>query len=203
MARIRAHTVSRSAFVFGLGVLAANELYLYSVYSTDLAGNQSACTTISHFKDTEAPLFDGVISVEGVSEEALSVKWQEAQDKGPNGALKYTVCFGTQANECEAGGTKVSVGNSTATELGGLETATRYFIRVSVTDKAGNENKSSKELHAETFGKQGVIGQSQGATHSCLLMSDGRVFCRGGNMYGQLGDGTTAPSLEPVQVQGL
>jgi alpha-tubulin suppressor-like RCC1 family protein len=42
-----------------------------------------------------------------------------------------------------------------------------------------------------------------GAAHSCALAVDGTVWCWGDNDYGQLGDGSTAPSFEPVPVLGL
>lgn len=40
-------------------------------------------------------------------------------------------------------------------------------------------------------------------THTCVAVTDGRVFCRGDNVFGVLGDGTTKISVIPVQVQGL
>jgi alpha-tubulin suppressor-like RCC1 family protein len=39
-----------------------------------------------------------------------------------------------------------------------------------------------------------------GATHSCGLKPDGRVFCWGGNSEGQLGDGTRITRFAPVEV---
>jgi len=53
---------------------------------------------------------------------------------------------------------------------------------------------------------QAVSGASQiaaGDRHSLAILSDGSVWSWGLNDHGQLGDGTTASRLVPVQVQGL
>ncbi|MEW6684219.1 MAG: HYR domain-containing protein, partial [Nitrospirota bacterium] len=42
-----------------------------------------------------------------------------------------------------------------------------------------------------------------GDLHTCALTSDGTVECWGQNFYGQLGDGTNAPSAVPVSVSGI
>ena len=42
-----------------------------------------------------------------------------------------------------------------------------------------------------------------GGAHTCALDGDGRVWCRGRNTFGELGDGTKTERLAPVLVQGL
>jgi alpha-tubulin suppressor-like RCC1 family protein len=42
-----------------------------------------------------------------------------------------------------------------------------------------------------------------GADHSCARKQDGTLWCWGDNFYGQLGDGTTANKLSPVEVTAL
>ena len=48
-----------------------------------------------------------------------------------------------------------------------------------------------------------VIRVSAGASHSLAVSRDGFVWAWGDNSYGQLGNGTTTPSLVPVRVPGL
>jgi alpha-tubulin suppressor-like RCC1 family protein len=48
-----------------------------------------------------------------------------------------------------------------------------------------------------------VASFSTGGEHTCALRKDGTFWCWGGNSYGQLGDGTAANKLQPVQVQTL
>lgn len=42
-----------------------------------------------------------------------------------------------------------------------------------------------------------------GTEHSCALAANGRVYCWGANTHGQLGDGSTRDSSEPVRADGL
>ena len=48
-----------------------------------------------------------------------------------------------------------------------------------------------------------VVELAQGFDHTCAHMSDGTLWCWGGNAYGQLGTGNNDASFVPVQVPGV
>lgn len=49
----------------------------------------------------------------------------------------------------------------------------------------------------------GMIAISAGGGHTCALTGDNSALCWGGNLYGQLGDGSTSKKNRPVAVSGL
>ncbi len=49
----------------------------------------------------------------------------------------------------------------------------------------------------------GVEAITAGAEHTCALANGTSAMCWGSNLYGQVGDGTTAQRLTPVQVLGM
>ena len=49
----------------------------------------------------------------------------------------------------------------------------------------------------------GVVAISTGQHHTCALSTSGGAKCWGGNVYGQLGDGTSTSRLVPTDVQDL
>lgn len=48
-----------------------------------------------------------------------------------------------------------------------------------------------------------VMAIAVGTFHTCAVTTGGAAWCWGNNFYGQLGDGTSADRLAPVQVSGL
>jgi alpha-tubulin suppressor-like RCC1 family protein len=55
----------------------------------------------------------------------------------------------------------------------------------------------------QVVGLGNVVAVAAGWDHSLAVRSDGTVWAWGANYYGQLGDGTSTPSLVPQQVPGL
>lgn len=49
---------------------------------------------------------------------------------------------------------------------------------------------------------QAVSEVSAGENHTCILNANGKAFCWGENSVGQLGNGSTEPSMTPVPVSG-
>jgi alpha-tubulin suppressor-like RCC1 family protein len=68
----------------------------------------------------------------------------------------------------------------------------------------GDGTTTNSSTPVQVHGLSGVTAAiAGGEDHSVALRSDGTVWAWGGNLYGQLGDGTTTNSSTPVQVRGL
>ena len=48
-----------------------------------------------------------------------------------------------------------------------------------------------------------VVSMTTAATHTCAALADGRAYCWGSNLHGQIGDGTTTDTSTPIRVAGL
>jgi alpha-tubulin suppressor-like RCC1 family protein len=46
-----------------------------------------------------------------------------------------------------------------------------------------------------------VDGVTAGFNHTCAWRTDGRIWCWGGNEFGQLGDGTTTNRTTPTELR--
>ncbi len=53
-----------------------------------------------------------------------------------------------------------------------------------------------------TLARGAVQSLVAGSSHTCAI-SEGRVWCWGGNAFGQLGDGTTQDQSRPIETVGL
>ncbi len=68
----------------------------------------------------------------------------------------------------------------------------------------GDGTQTARPVPTDVAGlTAGVTAIAAGASHVCALTAAGGVRCWGWNGYGQLGDGTTANQLTPVNVSGL
>jgi len=85
-------------------------------------------------------------------------------------------CWGRNSNG--------QLGDGNTTGLPGSTNGTPYPVQV---DMSG--------MNGET-----AVSVTAGGIHSCAIVTDGTVYCWGGNTYGQLGDGTNVDSPTPVAV---
>ena len=127
----------------------------------------------------------------------------------PNGlATKYSFEYGMT----EAYGKTTTVTalanadgkQSVTATLSGLEPCTKYHYQ------AVAENKFNEEEGKPGFGGDHTFktacqatGVAAGGSYSCALIYGGSIECWGEDGYGQLGDGKTENTSEPVQVSGI
>lgn len=65
------------------------------------------------------------------------------------------------------------------------------------------EPVAPSETPLQVVGLTNIVRITAGSGFTCALSADGRVFCWGGNEFGQLGNGTTEVAYSPVEVVGL
>jgi len=91
---------------------------------------------------------------------------------------------------------------STPTETSGTVYASPVLVDRSLTLKAV-AYRTGWTTSAVTTGEYKRVGIAAGVMHTLLAKSDGTVWAWGGNLEGQLGDGTTNRSSAPIHITGL
>jgi alpha-tubulin suppressor-like RCC1 family protein len=67
----------------------------------------------------------------------------------------------------------------------------------------GDGTTTTRNTPVEVSGITSASRVSLGYSHSCAVLTSGKVMCWGYNYYGQLGDGTTTDRKTPVEVSGI
>ena len=100
-------------------------------------------------------------------------------------------------------GTHIQIaGHSSCTEAPFLRSKAHFRVRAARC-VAGIEDPEWEVVRETPIAVHGLVDSreiSAGASHTCAVRKTGRVVCWGGNYGGQIGDGTTATALEPVEV---
>ena len=111
--------------------------------------------------------------------------------------------YAYQWRRCNSSGASCSdIGGATSSTYSLVVADADSTIRVAIT--ATNNWGSTSTTSSQTASISGLVtGVSASWSHSCALLSDGKVECWGTNDYGQLGNGTITDSGSPVVVSGI
>jgi alpha-tubulin suppressor-like RCC1 family protein len=93
----------------------------------------------------------------------------------------------------------LGVAGAALTGAGTAHAGVVVHTRTAVVSWGGTDNLTPAQLVNST----GVVQASAGGAHDLVLKSDGTVWARGNNWFGQLGNGTTTASSTLSQVPGL
>ena len=129
---------------------------------------------------------------------------------GAVAAPEYSVTPGTYSTAKTVAITSATSGatiryttdGSTPTETAGTVYSTPLLVDRTLTLKA-IAYRSGWTTSAVTVGEYRRVGIATGVMHTLLAKSDGTVWTWGGNLEGQLGDGTTNSRSQPVRITGL
>ncbi len=153
---------------------------LTSGVSAIAAGNQHTCALIGGGvkcwgRNSDAQLGDGTTSIRLTS---VDVSGLTSGVSGVSSYSRHTCVFTAVGSvKCWGSNSRGQLGDGTTT------------LRRIAVDVSGLTS--------------GVSGIATGSGHTCALTTGGGVKCWGGNVLGELGDGTTTQRLTPVDVSGL
>jgi len=160
-----------------------------STPASSLPWNLGIGSTLVPLPETpSAPLY---VTTSTATTTSLDVSWSEPVSIGSAAISDYTIEYRKVG---EISWTTVLHTASTATSITvtGLDSDSSYEFRVSAVNSVGVGPASMQ-----------ATGLDAGASHSCALLTNGRVRCWGQNNYGQVGDGTNSGRNAPTLVSGI
>jgi alpha-tubulin suppressor-like RCC1 family protein len=170
--------------------------YVYRVRSESDAGssipsNEASATTASVPKKPLAPLNLEAVSI---THSQVYLTWQ---DNSTN-ELEFRIERKTLA---ENAFTQIATAPSNATiyQDTNVTPCQQYIYRVRASNTVG-DSENSNEVQVTVFSPIIVGALGSGRSHTIALQDDGSVWTWGGNIYGQLGNGTTQDRHFPQQV---
>ena len=188
VATVGANVTSYQAFFVSSGTS-----YSFRVRAHTTAGGTSSYSNTASAA-TPLPAPSGLTAT-AVSATQISLAWQD--NSGNEDGFRIERCAGAG---CTTFGEIATVGaNVTAYANPGLTAGTGYSYRVRAHNAIGNSSYSNTATATTPTASASV---SAGDNHTCRVTTAGVAYCWGNNFNGQLGDGSTTPSLTPVAVAG-
>ena len=165
----------------------------YSLNPVNVQGTYGDEFTLIVPKDYAPPITPDNLEAKMLSNTKISLSWDPAEDDV--GVVGYKIY---------RDGSHLMTSESTLAIDTGLASGINHCYRVSAVDAAGNESPIGVQTCATTatsFMPKPIV--DAGVFHTVALKQDGTVWAWGNNRYAQLGDGSSADRLSPVQVEGL
>lgn len=169
-----------------------DQIYTFSVFATDAAGNNSETLTYSWTLDREQPLLSFLATppTETTDDHALF----EFQCTNKSSCTYQCALSHDDGTGDPLVGSWVECDETYFVE--GLE-AGSYSLTIEAEDLAGNRGEF---VHTWTVIPLSWSTTSAGAAHSCGVANNGTLWCWGANNNGQLGLGDIEDRLVPTQV---